>query len=145
MSEVQMIPDTPDKEVDWTVDPDEGRWTPFGIGVAVAVATVGSACVLMGRVLFVLHLPLTRFLRVVIVPGLAPYVIAALLAWPVTQLVAMVNRWQGAGVLLAAGILYAAGAIAFLNRWILTDAEKQKEIGWYRRGLGMLRRREATA
>jgi O-antigen/teichoic acid export membrane protein len=123
----------------------EGRWTPYGIGVAVAVATVGSACVLMGRVLFVLHLPLTRFLRVVIVPGLAPYVIAALLAWPVTQLVAMVNRWQGAGVLLAAGMLYAAGAIAFLNRWILTDAEKQKEIGWYRRGLGMLRRREATA
>ena len=51
----------------------EGRWTPFGIGVAVAVATAGSACVLMGRVLFVLHLPLTRFLRVVIVPGLAPY------------------------------------------------------------------------
>ena len=54
----------------------EGRWTPFGIGVAVAVATAGSACVLMGRVLFVLHLPLTRFLRVVIVPGLAPYAIA---------------------------------------------------------------------
>ena len=42
----------------------EGRWTPFGIGVAVAVATAVSACVLMGRVLFVLHLPLTRFLRV---------------------------------------------------------------------------------
>ena len=25
MTEVHMIPDTPDKEVDWTVDPDAGR------------------------------------------------------------------------------------------------------------------------
>jgi len=25
MTEIQMIPDTPDKEVDWTVDPDAGR------------------------------------------------------------------------------------------------------------------------
>ncbi|MFZ0337408.1 MAG: hypothetical protein WAL45_05205 [Terracidiphilus sp.] len=123
----------------------EGRWTPYGIGIAVALATAGSACVLMGRVLFVLHLPLTRFLRLVIFPGLAPYVIAAALAWPVTRLVAMVDRWQGAGVLLAAGILYSLTAIAVLNRWVLTDAEKQREIGWYRRGLGMLRGREVTA
>jgi hypothetical protein len=123
----------------------EGRCTPFGIGMAVAVATAGSACVLMGRVLFVLHLRLMPYLREVIVPGLAPYAIAAVLAWPVTQLVAMVNRWQGAAVLLVAGILYLAGALAVLNRWVLTEAEKQKGIGWYRRGLGMLRGREATA
>lgn len=123
----------------------EGRWTPFGIGVAVAVATAGSACVLMGRVLFVLKLSLSRFLRVAIVPGFAPYVIAAFLAWPVAELVSRCNRWQGAGVLLAAGIIYAAGALWFLNRWILTDAEKQKQVGWYRRSVGMLRGREATA
>ncbi|MGD0345765.1 MAG: hypothetical protein ABSA85_03360 [Terracidiphilus sp.] len=123
----------------------EGRWTPFGIGVAVAVATAGSACVLMGRVLFVLRLGLLPYLREVIVPGLAPYAIASVLAWPVTELVASVNRWQGAGVLLLAGILYLAGALAVLNRWVLTEAEKEKGIGWYRRGLGMLRGREATA
>jgi len=28
-----------------------GSWTPLGIGVAVALATAGSACELMGRVL----------------------------------------------------------------------------------------------
>jgi O-antigen/teichoic acid export membrane protein len=117
----------------------EGRWTPLGIGVAVSVATAGSACVLMGRVLFVLHLPLTRFLRVVIVPGLAPYLIAGLLAWPVTQLVAAMNRWQGAGVLLAAGIVYVAGMMTVLNLWVLTNAEKQKELRWCRKSVGMLR------
>ena len=132
----------------------EGRWTPYGIGVAVAVALVlgfhfgvrwlGGGFVGVD-VLFVLHLPLTHFLRVVIVPGLAPYAIAGAMAWPVAQLVALMNRWQGAGVLFAAGILYTAGAVAVLNRWVLTDAEKQKEITWYRRSLGMLRGREATA
>jgi O-antigen/teichoic acid export membrane protein len=123
----------------------QGRWTPLGIGIAVAVATAIAACVLMGRVLFVLHLQLTKFLSVVIVPGLAPYAIAAVLAWPVAQLVNLLNRWQGAGILLAAGILYMAGVVAVLNLWVLTDDEKEKQIGWYRRGLGMLRGGEATA
>jgi hypothetical protein len=131
----------------------EGRWTPFGIGVAVSLATVVSACVLMGRVLFVLDLPLMRYLRVVIAPSLAPYLVAGLLAWPVARLVEAANRWQGAGVLLAAGIFYAAGTIAVLHRWVLTGEEKQQGNELYHRGLGIfrhcglgaLRNREATA
>jgi len=111
----------------------------------VAVATVVSACVLMGpRALCAASSAYALPARV-IVPGLAPYAIAGAMAWPVAQLVALMNRWQGAGVLFAAGILYTAGAVAVLNRWVLTDAEKQKEITWYRRSLGMLRGREATA
>jgi O-antigen/teichoic acid export membrane protein len=123
----------------------EGRWTPFGIGLAVSLATAGSACVLMGRVLFVLDLPLTRFLRVVILPGMAPYVVAAIMFWPVAVLVAASNRWQGAGVLTIAGLVYAAGVVAVLHRWVLTSEEKQKGIGICRRGLSILRGREATA
>jgi hypothetical protein len=123
----------------------EGRWTPFGIGVAVSVATAGSACVLMGRVLFVLDMKLTRFLRVVIVPGFSCYAVAGLLAWPIARLVAASNRWQGAGVLVAAGILYAAILVAVLYRWVLTDDEKQKGYGLVNRGLEVFRSREATA
>jgi len=122
-----------------------GRWTPMGVGAAVSLATVGSACVLMGRVLFVLELPLSRFLRVVIVPGLAPYLIAGALAWPVTQFAAEANRWQGAGVLLAAGLLYLVAVISVLNRWVLTSAEKHKELSWCRRSLGIFRGGEAMA
>jgi len=123
----------------------EGRWTPLGIGIAVSVATAGSACVLMGRVHFVLEVPLARFLRVVIVPGVAPYISAAVLAWPVTWLVTSVTRWQGAGILVVAGILYAAGFGAMLHRWVLTDEEKQKGLSVYRRGLEVFRGRGATA
>ena len=123
----------------------EGAWTPFGIGVAVSLATVGSACVLMGRVLFVLDLKLTRFLRVVVVPGFACYAVAGALAWPAARLVAVLNRWQGAGVLLAVGVVYLAGLVAVLHRWVLTEDEKQKGYGFVHRGLGVFRGREATA
>jgi O-antigen/teichoic acid export membrane protein len=131
----------------------EGRWTPLGIGIAVSLATAGSACVLMARVLWVLDLRLSRFLRIVILPGLTPYLVAGLLAWPVARLAAAENRWQGAGILLAAGLIYAAGAIALLHRWVLTDEEKQKGRGlildsiqdWVSRGMGVFRRKGATA
>jgi O-antigen/teichoic acid export membrane protein len=123
----------------------EGSWTPLGIGVAVSVATAGSACVLMGRVLYVLDLKLVRFLRVVVVPGFSCYAVAALLAWPLARAVALVNRWQGAGFLVAAGILFAAILAAVLYRWVLTDDEKQKGYGLVHRGLDVFRSREATA
>ena len=121
-----------------------GSWTPLGIGIAVAVATAGSACVLMGRVLFVLDLPLERFLRMVILPGLAPYIAAGLLAWPIAKLVAETNRWQGAGVIAAVGLVYAAAVTATLHCWILTDEEKQKGIKLVRQVLGSFRSQGAT-
>ena len=123
----------------------EGAWTPFGIGVAVSVATAISACVLMGRVLYVRDLKLTRFLRVVVVPGFSCYAVAGLLAWPAAHLVAALNRWQGAGVLLVVGLLYAAGLVLVLYGWVLTDEEKMEGIRLAKRGLGVFRGREAMA
>jgi len=122
-----------------------GRWTPFGIGVAVSVATVGSACWLMGRVLFVLDLKLSRFLYVVVLPGFSCYLVAGLLAWPAAQLVSMVNRWQGAGILAVVGVLYAAGTAAVLYRWVLTNEEKQKANRLANKGMQLFRAREAHA
>ena len=99
-----------------------------------------------GQGAFCLDLRLTRFLRVVIVPGLAPYVVAGLLAWPVAQLVAETSRWQGAGVLLVVGMLYAAAVIAVLHCWVLTDEEKQKGVRVVRAGFWEFSAaREATA
>jgi O-antigen/teichoic acid export membrane protein len=123
----------------------QGRWAPLGIGLAAAVATAIAACVLMAWAHYVLKLPLARFLRYVIAPGIVPYLAAALLAWPTIRLVEAVNRWQGAGVLLVMGTIYLAGVIAILHRWVLTDEEKQKGRWWVRRGLEILHVREANA
>jgi hypothetical protein len=123
----------------------EGQWTAFGIGIAVSLATAGSACVLMGRVLYVLKLPLRKFWRVVVAPGLMPYLIAGALAWPLAWAAGAVNRWQGAGILVMAGIVYTAGVMAMWHRWVLTSEEKQRGLGLMRRGLDLFRAREATA
>jgi hypothetical protein len=122
-----------------------GRWTPFGIGVAVSVATALSACVLMGRVLFVLDLKLTRFIREVIMPGFWCYAVAGALAWPAAKLVAMLSRWQGAGVLIGVGLAYGALLAAVLYRWVLTDSEKYQSSRIVQRGLSFFRTREVTA
>jgi O-antigen/teichoic acid export membrane protein len=123
----------------------EGRWTPLGIGAAVSLATVLSASVLLGRVLFVLDLPLGEYLREVIVPGLVPYVVGGLLAFPVIGATAAASRWQGAGMLVVAGILYTALVAATLYRWVLTDEERKQGARWMERSLTLVRRREATA
>lgn len=123
----------------------QGRWTPFGIAVAVSLATVASACILLGRVLFVLKLSLFSYLGEVIIPGLAPYLVAALMALPVAWLVASVDRWQGVAVILASGVFYVAGSIVVLSFGVLTNEEKEKGWGVFQRGLEVLRRREATA
>ena len=87
-----------------------GAWTPFGIGVAVSVATAGSACVLMGRVLFVLDLKLDAvsagggFAGILVLRGCRLAGVAG--RAPGGEL----NRWQGAGVLAAAGLGLCGGA-----------------------------------
>jgi O-antigen/teichoic acid export membrane protein len=123
----------------------DGRWTALGIGVAVCVATVLAAFVLMGRVFVVLKLRLGPFLREVIVPGITPYLVAGAMAWPVAHFVAMVNRWQGAGVIAVAGFLYSAGVLVVLYRWVLTVSERQQVGKYIGLGLGFLGTREATA
>jgi len=122
-----------------------GGWTPLGIGLAVSVSTVLSACVLMGRVLFVLDMKLTRFLRVVVMPGLWCYAVAGALAWPAARLVAMLSRWQGAGVLVLVGLVYAAVLALVFHRWVMTGEERHKSEQWVHRGMSLLRGREVTA
>jgi O-antigen/teichoic acid export membrane protein len=123
----------------------EGSWTPWGIGVAVTVATALSACVLMGRALVVLDLKLSSYLRTVIVPGLVPYLAAGTLAWPTAWLVNAVNRWAGMGVLAAAGLVYAAAVAVLLDRWVLTGDERNRSAAVLRKGLRLLRREVAEA
>jgi O-antigen/teichoic acid export membrane protein len=123
----------------------QGRWTPLGIGLATSAATAISACVLMGWAHRYLKLPLMSFLRSVIVPGMTPYLVAGLLAWPTVRLVAAVSRWQGAGVLFVMGVIYMVAVLAILHRWVLTDDENAKVVWWIRRSMEILHVRAAAA
>ncbi len=101
-------------------------WTTLGIGVAVAAATICSACVLMVRVIFVLRVSAGAYVKQVLLPGCVPYASAALLAWPVWWTTARLGRWTGAGVVLAAGTLHGAIMMALLYGSALNAQEKQQ-------------------
>ncbi len=92
-----------------------------------------------------LKLRLGPFLREVIVPGIAPYLAAGVMAWPVAHFVARVSRWQGAAVIVVAGTLYSAGVLVMLYLWVLTVSERQQVGRYIGLGLGFLGTREATA
>ncbi len=123
----------------------EGRWTALGIGLAVAVATAVSACVLMGRVLFSAESAIGTL------PAGSDRARIGRPMWlPVSwhgpfPMVAAVTRWQGAAVLVTVGAVYVAAVLAMLLRWILTDAEKQKSRGMMHRGWRILHGPEVTA
>lgn len=123
----------------------QGRWTPLGIGIAITIATILSASILMGRVLFVLDLNLRQYLREVIVPGFVPYCVAGVMAWPVIRAVAATGRWTGAAVILTAGITYAAVSGGILFRWFLTHDERRQVAEYLRRGAAIFRRQEVAA
>ena len=78
----------------------------------------------MGRVMHVLHVGFGKFLHEVIAPGLLPYLVALALAWPVDHLADLLGRWPGAGMLVAAGLLYTALTVTLLDCVALSSEER---------------------
>lgn len=122
-----------------------GAWTPLGIGAAVALATAGSAGVLMARAHQVLQLKISSFATSVLLPGLLPYASALLLAWPLFWLTEASGRWTAAAMLMAGGALYLALLAALLDRWALTGDEKRQARALLAQGLTLIRLKEKVA
>jgi O-antigen/teichoic acid export membrane protein len=120
-------------------------WTALGIGVAVSVATAIAACGLLARVHHLLGLPMRRFFSLVIAPGLVPFLTAALLAWPVAWAAHVLGRWQGAAVLLAAGLVYLAATSALLYRWVFSTSERVQARAMLLKVTALLSNREVAA
>ena len=120
-------------------------WTTLGIGLAVAAATMLSACVLMTRVAFVLRLRARDYVRQVLLPGCVPYASAAVLAWPVWWLTARLNRWEGATVVLVAGALHGALMLGMLYGSVMDAKEKQQARGLSAKAGRWMRRASAEA
>ena len=127
---------------DWWI---EKRWTALGIGVAVSVATAIAACGLLVRVYHLLGLAMSRFLTLVIVPGLVPFVVAACLAWPVAWAAGSLGRWTAAAALLLAGLLYLSITSLALCCVVFTAPEQERAKGMVRRALMAVRIREVAA
>jgi len=102
----------------------QGQWTPLGIGMGVGLSTVLAAAVLLWRVHRVLGVRWSDYIRDVFLPGLASYVVGALVALPTLRAVSSVSRIGGVAVLLVAGTIYSA-LVAFVYDRILFHASER--------------------
>jgi O-antigen/teichoic acid export membrane protein len=110
-----------------------GQWTPLGIGFSVLASTGFATLLLLMRVHHVLKLSWSGFLTRVLVPGLLPYGVGAVLAWPVTHIVSSLTRLQGAGVLVGTGCVYSLLCMILLYGFCFDDAEKKQMMELFHR------------
>ncbi len=112
-----------------------GHWTTFAIGVAVACATAGSACVLLWRVQRVLDFRFWPYAQRVLLPSLVFYAAGFALRAPVTAMVHRFGRWPGIGILIAAGLVYTAVSGLVLDRFLFRPEERRMARQSIRRAL----------
>jgi len=101
-------------------------WNVLGIGVAVCLSTFLSATIFLIRAHHVMRVPWPPYLLNVVLPGIVPYFIAMFFTWPVTFLVAHLNRFEGALALFIAGLLYTLILGYVLYTLVLSKNERER-------------------
>ncbi len=102
-----------------------GQWTGLGIATAVAVSTVVSASYFVWHANRLLRAPFEEYAKGVLVPGFAPYLVAAPFALPAYYLVAHTGRWAGAGWLAAIGAAYSLALLILVDTVVFGPGERQ--------------------
>jgi O-antigen/teichoic acid export membrane protein len=101
------------------------QWTVMGIGYSVVAATILSSLVLLARVHNVLDIQLSGYLRGVILPGLLPYLVGGVMAYPITFVMGRFNRIEGLLVLLLTGSIYTVLTFLLVHRFVLQPRERR--------------------
>jgi O-antigen/teichoic acid export membrane protein len=101
-----------------------GRWTVPGIGTAVAASTVISAIYFLGHANRVLGIRAGTYIRSVVIPGIVPYLVATLFAWPAYYAIAHATRWVAAGCVAGLGLLYSLLLLGVIAGVILEPGER---------------------
>jgi len=105
-----------------------GHWSASGLGSAVVVATVVSSIFFVAHANRILEVSWRKYLRMVVAPGLLPYLISASLVIPVWKLVEHGTRWQGLAIMAAVGLAYALVLVVAIDRIVLDSDERH----WFR-------------
>ena len=101
-----------------------GQWTVLGIGTAVASSTVLAAVYFLVHANRVLEIGAGTYLRSVVLPGVVPYALAAVFAWPAYYAVAHTNRWLAAACLAVLGAIYSVLLLIVIVRMVLEPGER---------------------
>ena len=111
-----------------------GRWSAVGLGSAAAAATLISAVGFIIRANGLLGIPWRRYLGWVAAPGLLPYMVGFVIAWPARLIVPHVSRGWGVVVLGIVGLVYSVALGLVTERLVLELDERE----WVYNKLGHL-------
>ncbi len=102
-----------------------GEWTAIGIGIAVTVATVAAAVWFLRHANKILGVTVWQYFKTVAWPGIVPYLVGLLFTYPVVLLSETLGRWQMAGVVIVAGIIYSALLAWVTLQFVFETGERQ--------------------
>ncbi len=99
-------------------------WTVVGVGLAVAISTLLSAAIFLLRAHKVLDIPLQKYAAQVLLPGFAPFLVAAPIGIAAVFFLSHLSRWQMVGALALLGSVYMALCLLLTGTAVLTEGEK---------------------
>jgi O-antigen/teichoic acid export membrane protein len=101
-----------------------GGWTVSGIATATAISTVVSACWFVWRCNRLLHVSAAKYFRFVVLPGLAPYVVAAPFSAPANYVSSHFSRWTSFGCIGVLGLIYSILLLVVVDRMVWETGER---------------------
>ncbi len=105
-----------------------GRFTAEGIGLSVTGATVLAAIWFLVHSNRLLDVSFGQYFKGVVWPGMVPYLIGIPISYPLLMATSHLTRWQGAGVVILAGLLYTLLVFVVVERLVFETGERL----WFR-------------
>jgi O-antigen/teichoic acid export membrane protein len=102
-----------------------GSWSAVGLGTAIVAAQVVASIGFTVRANGLFEVSWWQYCRVVLLPSLIPYAVGAVLAVPLSHLVASTSRWHAAVILGLAGTLYVVILVLLFDRLVLASDERR--------------------
>jgi O-antigen/teichoic acid export membrane protein len=112
-----------------------GHWSAAGLGSAVVIATVSSALFFVVHANRILGVSWRRYLKIVVAPGLVPYLIGILVGIPVWKFTQQGSRWHALVIVAAGGLVYALTLALAIDRAVFDAEERHWFHGLVRREL----------
>jgi O-antigen/teichoic acid export membrane protein len=101
-----------------------GRWTALGIATAVAASTLISAAYFLSHANRMLKVSFAEYWKMVVGPGLVPYLVATPFILPAAYVAAHSGRWVAAGWIAAIGLVYSLALLAIIDTLVWSYSER---------------------
>lgn len=101
-----------------------GRWTALGIATAVAASTLISAVYFLSHANRILKVSFAEYWKMVVGPGLVPYLVATPFILPAAYAAAHSGRWVAAAWIAAMGLVYSLALLAIVDTLVWSSEER---------------------